>query len=112
MFEGVINSTILGNVEFEFLRRCRHALRFVPEGYLERVVSGNIERFGGYHGSVRVVLKAQGAVTRMDVVPVVADSLGISTSVKPAIEGAVTGAVLFFEAIETNSLPYRFSVGS
>jgi len=48
----------------------------------------------------------------MDVVPLVVDKSRISTSVKPAIEAAVTGAVLFFEAIKTNSLPYRFSVGS
>jgi len=48
----------------------------------------------------------------MDVVPVVVDKSGISTSVKPAIEAAFTGAVLFLEAIKTNSLPYRLSVGS
>ena len=43
-------------------------------------------------------MKAQGAVTRMDVVPLVVDKSRISTSVKPAIEAAFTGAVLFFEA--------------
>ena len=58
-------------------------------------------------------MKAQGAVTRMDVVPVVlGDNFGISARDKPAIQVAVTGAVLFFEAIKANCHPYRFSVGS
>ena len=57
-------------------------------------------------------MKAKGAVTPMDVAPLVvgADKSGIITSVNPAIEAAATGAVL--ESIRTNSLPYRFSVGS
>ena len=46
----------------------------------------------------------------MDVVPAVVDNSGISTFVNPAIEAAATGTVL--EAVKTNSLPYRFSVGS
>ena len=94
----------------EFLWRCRHAPRLVPEGYLESIEIGNRERFGSCRGSARVVLKAQGAVTRVDVVPAVVDNSGISTFVNPAIEAAATGAVL--EAVKTNSLPYRFSVGS
>ena len=49
-------------------------------------------------------MKAQGAVTRMDVVPVVVDKFGISARVNPAIQVAATRAVL--EAIKTNSLPY------
>ena len=57
-------------------------------------------------------MKAKGAVTPMDVVPLVvgADKSGIITSVNPAIEAAATGAVL--ESIRTNKLPYRFRVGS
>ena len=57
-------------------------------------------------------MKAQGAVTRMGVTPIIGDESGITTRVKPAIHVAFTGFVNFLETIETNSLPYRFSVGS
>ena len=57
-------------------------------------------------------MNAHGAVTRMDVIPFVFDKFGISTRVNPVIQVAFTGAVLFLEAIKTNTLPYRFSVGS
>ena len=111
MFEGEI-LTILGDVEVEFLCRFRHALRHVPEDNLESIVIGNIEQVRGYHGSIRVVLNAHGALARMDVIPFVFYKFGISTRVNPVIQVAFTGAVLFLEAIKTNSLPYRSSVGS
>ena len=82
----------------------------VPEVHLESTIVSNIERSGRSRGGARVVLKAQGAVTRTKVVPAVGDKSGIKTSVIPAIEAASTFAVL--EAIKTKSHPYRFSVGS
>jgi hypothetical protein len=57
-------------------------------------------------------LEAQGAVTRIGVTPIIGDKFGITTRVKPAIHVAFTEFVNFLEAIETNSHPYRFSVGS